>query len=201
MLARILLNRLNANILEVNVPEEQCEFRASRRTIDLVFAARQLQEKCRELNQLLYALFVDFTKPFDSVSREALWTVLGKFGCPGKFVRLLHVGMKPKVQSCGSPSDEFDIVTAVKQDCVLAPALFSLYLTAMTTHNTNDSILHRPSRSINRVALSAAYSRWEPHNAKQTAVHDTVSTLRLERMQTQTTLNENARNAAIHQTH
>ncbi|KAA3678387.1 uncharacterized protein DEA37_0001554 [Paragonimus westermani] len=31
--------------------------------------------------------------------------------------------------------------------------------TTMNTHNTNTSILHRPSRSINRVALSAAHSR------------------------------------------
>ncbi|KAA3670290.1 uncharacterized protein DEA37_0004806, partial [Paragonimus westermani] len=136
VLARILLNRLNASVLEMNVPEEQCGFRSSRSTIDLVFAARQLQEKCRERNQPLYALFVDFTKAFDSVNREALWTVLGKFGCPGKFVnmvRLLHAGMKAKVQSCGSTSDDFDIVTGVKQGCVLAPALFSLYLTAMVT--------------------------------------------------------------------
>ncbi|KAA3670999.1 uncharacterized protein DEA37_0003259 [Paragonimus westermani] len=135
-LARILLNRLNANVLEMNFPEEQWEFRASRSSIDLVFAARQLQEKYRKRNQPLCALLVDFTKAFESVNRGALWTVLGKFGCPGKFVdmvRLLHAGMKTKVQSCGSTSDDFDIVTGVKQGCVLAPALFSLYLTAMVT--------------------------------------------------------------------
>ncbi|KAA3670761.1 uncharacterized protein DEA37_0015017 [Paragonimus westermani] len=82
VVARILLNRLNVTILQVSVPEEQCGFRASRSTIDLAFAARQLQEKCRERNQPLYALSVDFTKAFESVSLVVLWTVLGKFGCP-----------------------------------------------------------------------------------------------------------------------
>ena len=112
----------------------------------MVFAARQIQEKCRERNQPLYALFVDFTKAFDSVNREALWSVLGKFGCPSKFVNLIkcfHIGMKAKVQSCGSTSDNFDSVTGVKQGCVLAPTLFCLYLTAMLRvafQDSNDGI-------------------------------------------------------------
>ncbi|KAA3673980.1 uncharacterized protein DEA37_0014953 [Paragonimus westermani] len=142
VLARIPLNRLDANVLKVNVPEEQCGFRSSWSTIDMVFAAQQLHEKCPKMNQPLYALFVDFTKTSDSVSREALWMVLGKFGCLGKFVSTigsLHLGMKAKVQSCGSTSDEFDIFTGVKQGCVLAPALFSLYLTAIVTAAFQDS--------------------------------------------------------------
>ncbi|KAA3670741.1 uncharacterized protein DEA37_0008739 [Paragonimus westermani] len=101
VLARILLNQLNATVSEANVPEEQCGFRLSRK-------------KSRELNQPLYALFVDFNKAFNSVSHEAPWTMFGKFGCSGKFVtivRLLHVGMKTKAQSCGSTSDDFDTVT------------------------------------------------------------------------------------------
>jgi hypothetical protein len=72
IVTRILLNRLNSQIMEENLPEEQCGFRSGRSTIDMVFAARQIQEKCRERNQPLYALFVDFTKAFDSVNREAL---------------------------------------------------------------------------------------------------------------------------------
>ncbi|CAH8572038.1 unnamed protein product [Dicrocoelium dendriticum] len=72
VIARILLNRFVSQIVEPNVAEEQCGFRSGRSTIDMVFAARQLQENCRERHQPLYSLFVDFTKAFDTVNREAL---------------------------------------------------------------------------------------------------------------------------------
>ncbi|CAH8601705.1 unnamed protein product [Dicrocoelium dendriticum] len=84
VIARIPLNRLVSQVVEPNVAEEQCGFRSGRSTIDMVFAARQLQETCRERHQPLYSLFVEFTKAFDTVNREALWLVLGKFGYPSK---------------------------------------------------------------------------------------------------------------------
>lgn len=79
-----MLNRLMGNVLETNVAEEQCGFRPGRSTTDLIFAARQLQEKSREHCRPLYALFVDFTKAFGLVDRDALWNVLLKLGCPPK---------------------------------------------------------------------------------------------------------------------
>ncbi|KAK7091340.1 hypothetical protein V1264_009034 [Littorina saxatilis] len=50
ILARILLNRLTAHLDQGLLPESQCGFRKERGTIDMVFAARQLQEKCQEQN-------------------------------------------------------------------------------------------------------------------------------------------------------
>ena len=50
----------------------------------MIFTARQLQEKCQELNVDLYMAFVDLTKAFDTVSREVLWKLMAKFGCPAK---------------------------------------------------------------------------------------------------------------------
>ena len=59
ILARVLLNRLNEHLERSGfLPESQCGFRKNRRTIDMIFTARQLQEKCQEQNvDLLYMTF------------------------------------------------------------------------------------------------------------------------------------------------
>nr|VZI07399.1 unnamed protein product [Spirometra erinaceieuropaei] len=47
--ARILLNRLNNHLEQGLLPESQCGFRRHRGTTDMIFAARQLLEKCQEM--------------------------------------------------------------------------------------------------------------------------------------------------------
>ena len=79
--ARIIQNRLIA-VSEANLPEAQCGFRPGRSTVDMIFTVRQVQEKCLEQNLDLYSVFIDLTKAFDTVNREALWDVLARFGSP-----------------------------------------------------------------------------------------------------------------------
>ena len=79
--ARVIVNRLTTH-LDSTLPESQCGFRSGRGTTDMLFAARQVQEKCREQNLDLYMVFLDLTKAFDSVSREGLSKLLLKIGCP-----------------------------------------------------------------------------------------------------------------------
>ena len=80
VLARLLLNRLQEEICPVIIPESQCGFRSERGCVDMVFSARQVQEKCIEQQMSLYQVFVDLTKAFDTVNRDALWKVLSKLG-------------------------------------------------------------------------------------------------------------------------
>jgi hypothetical protein len=134
ILSRILLNRLNVNISPIILPETQCGFRSGRGTMDMIFCLRQVQEKCIEQNMPLYIVFIDFTKAFDTVTRDGLWQVLRKYGCPEKFTNLikaLHTGMQAHVSHGNAQSKEFTVKNGVKQGCVLAPTLFSIYLTAM----------------------------------------------------------------------
>ena len=132
ILARVILNRLNEHLEQSGLlPENQCGFRKNRETIDMI-TARQLQEKCQEQNVDLYKTFVDLTKAFDKVSRDGLWKIMAKFGCPAKFiamVRQFHVGMLARVQNDGEFSDPFPVTNGVKQGCVLASTLFSMMLT------------------------------------------------------------------------
>ena len=111
VLARVLLNQLNEHFEQSGLlPESQCGFRKDRGTIDMIFRARQLQEKCQEQNIDLYMTFVDLTKVFNTVSRQGFWKIMAKFGCPTKFiamVRQFHNSMLARVQNDGGFSDPF----------------------------------------------------------------------------------------------
>ena len=85
--------------------------------------------------------FVDLTKAFDTVSREGLWKIMAKFGCPAKFIAMvlqLHDGMLARVQNDGEFSDPFHVTNEVKQCCELASTLFSMMFSAMLTEAFQD---------------------------------------------------------------
>ena len=134
ILAKVIITRLTHHLLDDVVSESQCGFRANRGTVDMIFATRQLQEKCKEQHQNLYMMFVDLTKAFDTVNREGLWAILGKLGCPPKLVsmiRAFHDGMQARVTGAGEASQPFKVTNGVKQGCVMAPTLFSILFATM----------------------------------------------------------------------
>ena len=134
ILARVMLMRLISRLEQGLYQESQCGFRQGRGTVDMIFAARQLQEKCLEQNNQLCTTFVDLTKAFDTVSRHGLWKIMAKFGCPDIFITMVkqfHDGMTAKVLDDGECSDPFPVTNGVKQGCVLAPTLFSMVFAAM----------------------------------------------------------------------
>lgn len=65
-----------------------------------------------ELQKDLLMAFIDLSKAFDSISREALWKVLARFGCPLKFIsvlRLLHNRMTAAVLCNGMDGQLFNL--------------------------------------------------------------------------------------------
>ena len=87
ILAIILLNRLNVHLDQAGlIPESRCGFGKDKGTIDMIFTARQLQEKCQVQNVDLYMTFVDLTKAFDTVSGDGFWKIMAKFGCPPRYI-------------------------------------------------------------------------------------------------------------------
>jgi len=102
--------------------------------MDMIFTARQLQEKCREQQRELYAAFIDLTKAFDTVDRSALWEVLLKIGCPPDFINIIrsfHEGMRASVIENGEMSSGFNATNGTKQGCVLAQLLFTIFFAMM----------------------------------------------------------------------
>ena len=61
VLAKIMLTHLFEHVHLV-LPESQCGLRRRRSTIDMIFVARHLQEKCQDL----YMAFVNLIKAFDA---------------------------------------------------------------------------------------------------------------------------------------
>ena len=123
----------------------------------MIFTARQLQEKCQEQNIDLHMTFMDLTKAFDTVSREGLWKIMPKFGCPTKFiavVRQFHDAMLARVQNDGNFSGLFPVTNCVKQGCVLAPTLFSMMFSAMLTAAFQDG----DNVTILGIALMGSFS-------------------------------------------
>ena len=97
----------------------------------MIFAARQLQEKCREQHRDLYTVFVDLIKAFDMVSRSGLWLLLRKFGCTEKFTKILkslHEGKLSRVNIGGEFSELFPVTNGVRQGTSQAP-YYSIYST------------------------------------------------------------------------
>ena len=136
----------------------------------MIFRLRQLQEKCIEQDRPLYMLFVDFSKAFDTVGRTRLWQLLRKNGCPKKFttmIEALHTGMMANVSVGGEVSESFSVKNGVKQGCVLARMLFSIFLSAMLDEAFRDMgdgiyIQSRQSADLFNVAHFRAKTKTTP---------------------------------------
>ena len=130
-----MLNRLKT-ISKQLLPESQCAASVlTGQLLSMIFTLRQLEENpCGTTKVSLYCLHVDFSKAFNTVNRWTLWKVLRAYGCPESFINMIrqfHDGMTGRVSIGGDISDAFPINHGVKQGCILAPILFTLYLGAV----------------------------------------------------------------------
>ena len=115
--------------------ESQCGFRKGRGCADQLFSLRMLMERAREYHTPLFLCFVDLKKAYDSVNRDALWTVLEwRYHLPSKLIcilKVLHRETQGAVRAYGKVSDMFSINNGVRQGDVLAPTLFNLFFDAV----------------------------------------------------------------------
>ena len=73
----IIGNRIT-NDLYSCLPISQAAYQPGRGTVEQIFALSQMIEKSIEFNKPLYLVFIDFTKAFDSIKLDKLWSILDK---------------------------------------------------------------------------------------------------------------------------
>ena len=97
-----LLNRIKGPIEKLLRPNQN-GFRQGRSTLEPILAIRRLIEALSaKRDTSLCAVFVDFTKAFDSIHRERMFTILGLYGIPPKIVaaiRCIYTGSKSFVST------------------------------------------------------------------------------------------------------
>lgn len=92
-----------------------------------------------ELNKALNSLASGKVPGKDCIPAEVLkcCKLLPKIGCPPRFlsiIRSIHEDMKRTVAFDGWTPYPFDILSGVKQGCVLAPTLFEIFFTIVQKH-------------------------------------------------------------------
>ena len=113
--------------LEAEINVVQAGFRKGRGTL---FNLRMIIQKCREFNQPLFTCFVDYTKAFDSVEHQQLWTVMREMGFPKRIVSLieaLYSEQQSAVRTDSGTTDWFSVSKGVRQGCIMSTQLFSVY--------------------------------------------------------------------------
>ena len=77
-----------------------------------------------------YTVCIDLTKTFHLISKNGPFKILERIGCPGKLLTIMkssHKETKGTTHYNVSTSDAFEICSAVKQDCVVAPNVFWIF--------------------------------------------------------------------------
>ena len=92
------LKRKCREIVESNLEDGQCGFRASRSSTNQIFTLKQIFEKSWEYGKDLFACFVNLEKAYDRVPRDKLWKVLREYGVDGQLLRSIKsFYCRPKV--------------------------------------------------------------------------------------------------------
>ena len=122
--------------------------------MDQIATLRIIIEHSIEWNSVLFVNFIDFEKAFDSLERESLWKLLRHYGIPDKIVSITHssyCGMSNRVIHDGKTSESFNVLTGVRQACLLSPFLFLLaidWIMHETTINKRNGIQWSISSTI-----------------------------------------------------
>ena len=132
--ARIVANRL-AEGLEEHICELQFGFRKGRSTAEAIFLVRRLQDLVdAKKHQVLYLLFIDWSKAFDKIRPDALRTALERLKVPKKLQAIVAELIKAplfEVIMGEDVSATYTQSSSIRQGCTLSALLFILLQTVL----------------------------------------------------------------------
>jgi hypothetical protein len=137
ILSSVVVAKLNAVYEDVGM-DPQCGFRSGRGTTDGIFNIVIALQKRKEHDLETYGLFIDLIKAFDSISREALWLILRRYGIPDHMLNIiirLHSEAKIMIALPGGDENDEDIIVnstiGVRQGSNEGPVLFLFFMLAV----------------------------------------------------------------------
>jgi len=100
-------------------------------TREAIFSPQVLFQGARDVNQNIYACFIDYQKAFDNVKHENLIEILNTYGVDKgdlKIISNLYWNQTAIIRVYGELSEDVLIKRGVRQGCVLSACLFNIDL-------------------------------------------------------------------------
>ncbi|CAH2317032.1 Hypothetical predicted protein [Pelobates cultripes] len=179
VLAKILMKRVQGLARRVLSTSQYCSIEG-RTVFDAVFEVREALEKCRDGERGIYLLALDQSKAFDRVDHRYLWSVLRKYGLPGKFVNwiiTLYRGAESFALVNGWRGRAFRIRSGVRQGCPLSPLLYVFAVDPFIRRveaGTLQGVARAPERPLRVVAYADDISIVVSNTREATEVDDLI---------------------------
>ena len=106
-------------------------FREKRSFIDHLTTITSIIENRKAVKKSTIVVFVDFSKAYDTINRELLWTKLATYGIDGEMfqsLRSIYSNVKCPVKVNHHNTDWFCVKSGLKQGCILSTLLFNVYI-------------------------------------------------------------------------
>ncbi len=149
---KLLLNRI-VPFIDPILRDNQNGFRRGRSTVTQIISIRRLLEEYKIGKKSLAITFVDFSKAFDSINRNALFHILNLYGIPAPLVlaiKRMYDSSTSKVKTPEGLTDAFATLMGVLQGDTLAPFLFVIVV---------DYLLRQSMKPMNGLTVRAPRSR------------------------------------------